>query len=104
MSNREIRYTVHFVKTGQSNRVIHGGHCLARFVVTGDGAGDARLRVFDAAVATGMNATLSEKCVFRAQDAESFSALGVALEFATGLIVSCSGTGARAMVCIRRIA
>ena len=103
MSEREIRYQVHFVKSGQSNRVIAGVHCLARFVVTAAGAGGARLRVFDTAVATGMNATLTEKAVFRSLVGQSFPALGVALEFATGLIVSCSGTSARAMVLIRTI-
>jgi len=99
---REIRYRPHFVKPG-TTRVISSRSCLARFVVTGAGGSRARLRAFDAAAATGMNATLAERIAIWAPAYDSREALGVALGFATGLTVSLSGTGAVATVYIREI-
>ena len=102
MSNREVRFTPHYLTAGVSNKRIVNGTCIARLLVTADGAGGAVLMIYDSATASSFNTTLDKRAVLRAKVGESFQ-LSTTLQFGTGMIASLSGTGAVATIMVRQI-
>lgn len=99
---REFRYEPHFLTAGSSNKRIINGTCIARAMVTSDGAGGAVLRLYDSATASSFNTTLDRRAILRAKNGESFQ-LATTMQFSTGIIASLSGTGAVCTILVRTI-
>jgi len=99
---REYRYQPHRVASGLSNVNLINRDCIARLSLTADGDNAVRLEAFDASAGGGLNATVDSRVVMWAPAHET-TQIATTMGFATGLTVSCSGTGAEATIYIRDI-